>query len=241
MVLQLHFDHHVKVMMNDYSSWKGAIYCMPKEKVCPNFRYSNSYKIIITLCVVTKVVQIQSVIVIAWFMSLSGCSSGRWRKGWCASVAKSLSSNHALKSLVPTLCLVVVVIYGLADKLRNFVAGIFIPQYHYPYAVALCFGQVSACWQFTLHNQQNQIIICLSTVPVYLNNCVTMLHTVSYFMFSLHSITKGICLGCNYMCLQVISEISNWAARTLWGPMQTYYTEAMFGAQMEWDSSDNSS
>ncbi|XP_010729876.2 uncharacterized protein si:ch211-248a14.8 isoform X1 [Larimichthys crocea] len=73
---------------------------------------------------------------------LLGKSSGRWRKGWCASVAKSLSSNHALKSLVPTLCLVVVVIYGLADKLRNFVAGIFIPQYHYPYAVALCFGQV---------------------------------------------------------------------------------------------------
>ncbi|XP_037637366.1 uncharacterized protein si:ch211-248a14.8 isoform X2 [Sebastes umbrosus] len=68
--------------------------------------------------------------------------SGRWRRGWCASATRSLSSNHALKPLVPTLCLVVVVIYGLADKLRNFVAGIFIPQYHYPYAVALCFGQV---------------------------------------------------------------------------------------------------
>ncbi|XP_059215171.1 uncharacterized protein si:ch211-248a14.8 isoform X2 [Centropristis striata] len=67
---------------------------------------------------------------------------GRWRTGWCASVAKSLSSNHALKPLVPTLCLVLVVIYSLADKLRNFVAGIFIPQYHYPYAVALCFAQV---------------------------------------------------------------------------------------------------
>ncbi|XP_045926669.1 uncharacterized protein si:ch211-248a14.8 isoform X4 [Micropterus dolomieu] len=69
-------------------------------------------------------------------------SSGRWRRGWCASATKRLSSNHALKALVPTLCLVVVVIYGLADKLRNFVAGIFIPQYHYPYAVALCFAQV---------------------------------------------------------------------------------------------------
>ncbi|XP_034537757.1 uncharacterized protein si:ch211-248a14.8 [Notolabrus celidotus] len=69
-------------------------------------------------------------------------SSGRWSNGWCSSVKKTLSSNHALKQLVPVLCLVVVVIYGLADKLRNFVAGIFFPQYHYPYAVALCFAQV---------------------------------------------------------------------------------------------------
>ncbi|XP_071336403.1 uncharacterized protein [Trachinotus anak] len=68
--------------------------------------------------------------------------SGRWRRGWCISAVKSLSPNHAPKPLVPTLCLAVVVIYGLADKLRNFVAGIFIPQYHYPYAVALCFAQV---------------------------------------------------------------------------------------------------
>ncbi|XP_018552467.1 uncharacterized protein si:ch211-248a14.8 isoform X1 [Lates calcarifer] len=71
-----------------------------------------------------------------------GKSSGRWRRGWCDSVVQSLSSNHALKPLVPALCLVVVVTYGLADRLRNFVAGIFIPQYHFPYAVALCFAQV---------------------------------------------------------------------------------------------------
>ncbi|XP_070696864.1 solute carrier family 35 member D3 [Pempheris klunzingeri] len=69
-------------------------------------------------------------------------SSWRWRRGWSASATKSLSSNHTLKPLVPTLCLAVVVIYGLAEKLRNFVTGIFIPQYHYPYAVALCFVQV---------------------------------------------------------------------------------------------------
>lgn len=73
------------------------------------------------------------------------CSSRRWRRGWNAPAVKSLSSNHSLKPVVPTLCLVVVVIYGLADKLQNFVAGIFIPQYHYPYAVALCFAQVGAC------------------------------------------------------------------------------------------------
>ncbi|XP_035028795.1 uncharacterized protein si:ch211-248a14.8 [Hippoglossus stenolepis] len=73
---------------------------------------------------------------------MSYISSRSWRRGRCASAARSLSSNHALRPLVPALCLVVLVIYGLADRLRNFVAGIFIPQYHYPYAVALCFGQV---------------------------------------------------------------------------------------------------
>uniref|UniRef100_A0A8C6LWV6 Si:ch211-207n2.7 n=2 Tax=Nothobranchius TaxID=28779 RepID=A0A8C6LWV6_NOTFU len=55
---------------------------------------------------------------------------------------KSFPSNHALKPLIPTFCLVVLMIYGQADKLRNFVAGIFIPQYRYPYPVALCFSQV---------------------------------------------------------------------------------------------------
>lgn len=70
------------------------------------------------------------------------CSSGTWRTGRCTAVVKSLLSNHALKPLIPTVCIVAVVIYSLADKLRNFVAGIFIPQYHYPFAVALCFAQV---------------------------------------------------------------------------------------------------
>ncbi|XP_067372744.1 uncharacterized protein si:ch211-248a14.8 isoform X2 [Channa argus] len=69
-------------------------------------------------------------------------SSGRWRRRWYFPVVRSLCPTHLLKSLLPTLGLVVVVIYGLADKLRNFVAGIFIPQYHYPYAVALSFAQV---------------------------------------------------------------------------------------------------
>lgn len=90
-------------------------------------------------------------------MSCPLCSSGRWRRGWCASATKRFSSNHALKALVPTLCLVVVVIYGLADKLRNFVAGIFIPQYHYPYAVALCFAQVGANLQITLFSKNLEI------------------------------------------------------------------------------------
>ena len=63
--------------------------------------------------------------------------------GWCVSAVKSLLTNQALKPLVPALCLVVVVTYSLADKLQNFVASIFFPQYHYPYAVALSFAQVS--------------------------------------------------------------------------------------------------
>ncbi|KAF7220335.1 solute carrier family 35 member D3 [Nothobranchius furzeri] len=75
------------------------------------------------------------------FMRLIKCS-GRWRAGWFASAMKSFPSNHALKPLIPTFCLVVLMIYGQADKLRNFVAGIFIPQYRYPYPVALCFSQV---------------------------------------------------------------------------------------------------
>ncbi|XP_061601714.1 uncharacterized protein si:ch211-248a14.8 [Cololabis saira] len=73
---------------------------------------------------------------------LLGKSSGRCKGGWCASAVKSLSSIYALKPLIPTFCIGIVVIYDLADRLRNFVAGIFIPQYHYPYAVALCFAQV---------------------------------------------------------------------------------------------------
>ena len=44
---------------------------------------------------------------------------------------------------VPVLWATLLLIYGLADQLHRFVAGIFIPQYHFPYAVALCFAQVS--------------------------------------------------------------------------------------------------
>uniref|UniRef100_A0A3Q2VQB0 Si:ch211-207n2.7 n=1 Tax=Haplochromis burtoni TaxID=8153 RepID=A0A3Q2VQB0_HAPBU len=63
-------------------------------------------------------------------------SSGRWRTRY-ASAVRCLSAHHALKPLVASLVLLVVVIYGLGDKLRNFVASIFIPQYRYPYPVAL--------------------------------------------------------------------------------------------------------
>lgn len=99
-------------------------------------------------------------------------SSGRWRRAWCASAVKSLSSHHTLKSLVPTFCLVVVVIYGLADKLRNFVVGIFIPQYHYPYAVALCFAQVGSFvpglfLQSLNKRNRSNTIICLQPAHVH--------------------------------------------------------------------------
>ncbi|XP_076850686.1 uncharacterized protein LOC143500457 [Brachyhypopomus gauderio] len=50
------------------------------------------------------------------------------------------------KTLTPLLsgaaALLVVVLYSLADQLHSFVCGIFIPQYHYPYAVPLAFLQV---------------------------------------------------------------------------------------------------
>uniref|UniRef100_A0A3B3ZXF7 Uncharacterized protein n=1 Tax=Periophthalmus magnuspinnatus TaxID=409849 RepID=A0A3B3ZXF7_9GOBI len=39
--------------------------------------------------------------------------------------------------MMPTLCLLLFVIYSLGDKLHNFVAGVFIPQYHYPYAAVI--------------------------------------------------------------------------------------------------------
>ncbi|XP_072546685.1 uncharacterized protein [Salminus brasiliensis] len=49
------------------------------------------------------------------------------------------------KSLTPLLlcvaALVVVVVYSLADRLHSFVCGIFMPQYHYPYAVPLALIQ----------------------------------------------------------------------------------------------------
>ncbi|XP_057704619.1 uncharacterized protein si:ch211-248a14.8 isoform X2 [Corythoichthys intestinalis] len=72
------------------------------------------------------------------------CHSGiRWRSwGWCKSTARTFSSKHALKPMLPALCVVLFFLYGLVNKLRSFVAGIFLPQYHYPYVVALCFGQV---------------------------------------------------------------------------------------------------
>lgn len=55
---------------------------------------------------------------------------------------KNLSWTPALKPLLPVLLLVAVVIYSLADSLRDFVIGLFIPQYHFHYPVVLCLGQV---------------------------------------------------------------------------------------------------
>uniref|UniRef100_A0A3Q3W7S6 Uncharacterized protein n=1 Tax=Mola mola TaxID=94237 RepID=A0A3Q3W7S6_MOLML len=71
------------------------------------------------------------------FLSVLLCSPRRWTRSWGASVTKSLPSNLALKALIPTLWVGVIVIYNLGDKLRNFVTGIFIPQYHYPYSAVL--------------------------------------------------------------------------------------------------------
>ncbi|KAM3605782.1 uncharacterized protein V6R79_004622 [Siganus canaliculatus] len=72
-------------------------------------------------------------------------SARRRRKGWVALMIERLSWlswSHALKHLLPTICFVIVLIYGQGDKLQSFVTSIFIPQYHYPYPVAICFAQV---------------------------------------------------------------------------------------------------
>lgn len=123
-----------------------------------------------------------NVIVNVWFPSVPVYSSGRRLRGWCALATKTLSSSQVLKPLVPALCLSVVVIYGLADRLRNFVSGIFIPQYHYPYAVALCFGQVGALlpgsFQFTLQSEwinQKRSSVCPPSAPVQKQPCLLWL------------------------------------------------------------------
>lgn len=108
-------------------------------------------------------------------VKLSDCSLGRWRTGWYVSALKNLSSVHALKPLIPTFCFVVVFVYGQADKLRNFVAGIFIPQYHYPFPVALCFTQVSKCsiaFKSVIHSLTRRM--CLRGV---VHNMQNHLHT----------------------------------------------------------------
>ncbi|KAK7142534.1 hypothetical protein R3I94_012021 [Phoxinus phoxinus] len=65
-----------------------------------------------------------------------------------------MHTPHALRACVYEVCkplvplllciaaLVAVIVYALADNLNSFVSRIFIPQYHYPYAVPLAFIQV---------------------------------------------------------------------------------------------------
>lgn len=65
-----------------------------------------------------------------------------------------MHTPHALRACVYEVCkplvplllciaaLVAVILYALADNLHSFVSRIFIPQYHYPYAVPLAFIQV---------------------------------------------------------------------------------------------------
>lgn len=64
------------------------------------------------------------------------------KQGWGVFLLKTLLSSPRLKPLLPALCLLLLVTVALGSRLYNFVAGIFIPQYHFPFSVALCFGQV---------------------------------------------------------------------------------------------------
>ncbi|XP_024278509.1 uncharacterized protein si:ch211-248a14.8 [Oncorhynchus tshawytscha] len=70
---------------------------------------------------------------------------------WCMRWKRSASILRRFlpdvwKPLVPLLSysatLLVMVLYALADRLRSFVADIFIPQYHYQFAVPITFVQV---------------------------------------------------------------------------------------------------
>lgn len=72
-------------------------------------------------------------------------SPGWWRRRQDFLLDRGLPSSQVPRQLLPILYLGVAVIYGLADNLCNFVTGIFIPQYHFPFSVALSFGQVGAC------------------------------------------------------------------------------------------------
>lgn len=88
-------------------------------------------------------------IYLAIFILLSAhlCFSSAW---W------QMHTPHALRACVYEVCkplvplllciaaLVAVIVYALADNLHSFVSRIFIPQYHYPYAVPLAFIQVCA-------------------------------------------------------------------------------------------------
>jgi hypothetical protein len=67
----------------------------------------------------------------------------RWKRS--ASILRRFLPD-VWKPLVPLLSygatLLVMVLYALADRLRSFVADIFIPQYHYQFAVPITFVQV---------------------------------------------------------------------------------------------------
>ncbi|XP_036450059.1 solute carrier family 35 member D3 [Colossoma macropomum] len=76
-------------------------------------------------------------------MYISKCSV--WLRVHCATALR-VCVYKGYKSLAPLLpcgaAVVVVVLYSLADKLHSFVCGIFMPQYHYPYAVPLALIQM---------------------------------------------------------------------------------------------------
>ena len=77
---------------------------------------------------------------------------GCWCWRWCLPMLQSLPFYPSAKATtVPVLWVPLLVIYVLADKLHRFVAGIFIPQYHYPYVVALCFAQVGTRYSDDTH------------------------------------------------------------------------------------------
>lgn len=110
------------------------------------------------------------------------------KQGWGVFLVKSLLSNSKLKPLLSSLCLLLLVTVGLGSRLYNFVAGIFIPQYHFPYSVALCFGQV---------------IISL----LFLN----LLHLLGAVRFQGYSTSLGERLLVPSICSSIYGVLSVWA------------------------------
>lgn len=110
-------------------------------KYYPSAQAQQEQKRDITSDATCLLVQTNILVVVLFLSAVQDGGGG----GWDALLARGLSSNQVLQQLLPILCLCMAVIYGLGDKLCSFVAGIFIPQYHFPFSVALAFGQVSDC------------------------------------------------------------------------------------------------
>ncbi|KAI4887173.1 hypothetical protein NFI96_021281, partial [Prochilodus magdalenae] len=77
-------------------------------------------------------------------LCLTICLSSLWLRVH-GSTALRVGAYKLYKDLAPVLpyvaSLVAVVVYSLGDKLHTFVCGVFMPQYHYPYAVPLALIQ----------------------------------------------------------------------------------------------------
>ncbi|XP_062376090.1 uncharacterized protein si:ch211-248a14.8 [Sardina pilchardus] len=82
----------------------------------------------------------------SWICKRKSLALRRCLSDFLSTSGHSIYSSKCWKSLVPILLLcgisLAMVTISQVDRLRTFVCGIFIPQYHYPFAVPLTFVQV---------------------------------------------------------------------------------------------------